>query len=189
MCTNKGTDQLCSYCTADLRLCFYIGKKPSFLKMRLNFNILEDFENASLYIGYILLKNFLKIKRMYKINILSCTPTKKKYLSIKIHKNLVARMFATALFTDIIETQENLKTASINGICAHKLSLVIANDLKHKKKQYQTGGFLSKSFEALTLFDDIKRKCPKYLLPFDYSVERNCDFFVSLCLFIVHKIF
>ena len=23
---NKGTDQLCSYCTADLRLCFRIGK-------------------------------------------------------------------------------------------------------------------------------------------------------------------
>ena len=27
---NKGTDQLCSYCEADLdlRLCFYIGKNP-----------------------------------------------------------------------------------------------------------------------------------------------------------------
>ena len=24
---NKGADQLCSYCTADLRLCFRIGKK------------------------------------------------------------------------------------------------------------------------------------------------------------------
>ena len=24
---NKGTDQLCSYCTADLRLCFGIDKK------------------------------------------------------------------------------------------------------------------------------------------------------------------
>ena len=28
MCSkNKGADQLCSYCTADLRLCFRIGKK------------------------------------------------------------------------------------------------------------------------------------------------------------------
>ena len=27
---NKGTDQLCSYCTADLRLCFCIGKNPVF---------------------------------------------------------------------------------------------------------------------------------------------------------------
>ena len=26
---NKGADQLCSYCTADLRLCFCIGKKFS----------------------------------------------------------------------------------------------------------------------------------------------------------------
>ena len=25
---NKGTDQLCSYCTADLRFCFRIGKIP-----------------------------------------------------------------------------------------------------------------------------------------------------------------
>ena len=25
---NKGADQLCSYCTADLRLCFRIGKNP-----------------------------------------------------------------------------------------------------------------------------------------------------------------
>ena len=28
---NKGADQLCSYCTADLRLCFRIGKNPVFL--------------------------------------------------------------------------------------------------------------------------------------------------------------
>ena len=27
---NKGADQLCSYCTADLRLCFRIGKNPFF---------------------------------------------------------------------------------------------------------------------------------------------------------------
>ena len=27
---NKGADQLCSYCTADLRLCFCIGKIPVF---------------------------------------------------------------------------------------------------------------------------------------------------------------
>ena len=27
---NKGADQLCSYCTADLRLCFRIGKNPAF---------------------------------------------------------------------------------------------------------------------------------------------------------------
>ena len=27
---NKGADQLCSYCTADLRLCFSIGKNPVF---------------------------------------------------------------------------------------------------------------------------------------------------------------
>ena len=27
---NKGADQLCSYCTADLRLCFCIGKNPVF---------------------------------------------------------------------------------------------------------------------------------------------------------------
>ena len=28
MCSiNKGADQLCSYCTADLQLCFCIGKK------------------------------------------------------------------------------------------------------------------------------------------------------------------
>ena len=25
---NNGADQLCSYCTADLRLCFLIGKNP-----------------------------------------------------------------------------------------------------------------------------------------------------------------
>ena len=28
----KGTDQLCSYCTADLRLCFGIGKNTVFLR-------------------------------------------------------------------------------------------------------------------------------------------------------------
>ena len=143
-----------------------------------------------LYIGYILLKNFLKIKQMYKINIYyRVRQHNKQYLSIRIHKNLVARLFATAVFTDVIETQENLKTASINGICKHKISLVIANDLKHKKNQYQNGGFLSMSFEALTLFDDVKSKCSKYLLPFDYSVESNCEVYVSPCLFIVHKIF
>ena len=38
-------------------------------------SILEDFENASMYIGYILLKNFLKVEWVYKINIVSCTPT------------------------------------------------------------------------------------------------------------------
>ena len=27
---NKGADQLCSYCTADLHLCFCIGKNPVF---------------------------------------------------------------------------------------------------------------------------------------------------------------
>ena len=27
---NKGADQLCSYCTADLRLCFRIGKNLIF---------------------------------------------------------------------------------------------------------------------------------------------------------------
>ena len=27
---NKGVDQLCSYCTADLRLCFLIGNNPVF---------------------------------------------------------------------------------------------------------------------------------------------------------------
>ena len=27
---NKVADQLCSYCTADLRLCFRIGKSPVF---------------------------------------------------------------------------------------------------------------------------------------------------------------
>ena len=27
---NKDTDQLCSYCTADLRLCFRMGKYPVF---------------------------------------------------------------------------------------------------------------------------------------------------------------
>ena len=27
---NKGTDQLSSYCGADLRLCFLVGKKPFF---------------------------------------------------------------------------------------------------------------------------------------------------------------
>ena len=32
---NKGADQLCSYCAADLRLCFRICKKPGFLTTRL----------------------------------------------------------------------------------------------------------------------------------------------------------
>ena len=48
---------------------------------------------------------------------------------------MFACLFATAVFTDVIETQENLKTATINGFCKNKQSLVIANDLKHKKKQ------------------------------------------------------
>ena len=41
---NKGTDQLCSYCTADLRLCFHIGQK-SILMMWLVFreDLLETF--------------------------------------------------------------------------------------------------------------------------------------------------
>ena len=31
MCSeNKGTDQLCSYCTADLCLCFHVGKNLVF---------------------------------------------------------------------------------------------------------------------------------------------------------------
>ena len=36
---NKGADQLCSYCEADLRLCFRIGKKSSFLMTRLKYHI------------------------------------------------------------------------------------------------------------------------------------------------------
>ena len=47
--------------------------------------------------------------------------------------------------------------------CKNKPSLVIANDLTNKKKQNQNGVFLSMSFEALTLFDDVKRMCSKYL--------------------------
>ena len=72
---------------------------------------------------------------------------------------MFACLFATAVFTDVIETQENIKTATINGFCKNKSSLVIANDLKHKKKQTPNGGFLSMSFE----FDDVKRKCSKYI--------------------------
>ena len=104
---------------------------------------------------------------------------------------MFARLFATAVFTDVIETQENLKTATINGFgfCKNKLSLVIANDLKHNKKQNQNERFLSMSFEAPTLFDDVKRKCSKYLYSLYYSVESNCYFYVKTCLFIVHKIF
>ena len=108
-----------------------------------------------------MLKNFLKITRMYKLTYYRVRQDNKQYLSIKIHKSLVARLFATAVFTDVIETQGNLNTVSINGICKHKLSRVIANDLKHKKKQNQNGGFLSMSFEALTLFVYVKRKCSK----------------------------
>ena len=33
---NKGADQMCSYCTADLRLCFSHRRKSSFLITRLN---------------------------------------------------------------------------------------------------------------------------------------------------------
>ena len=76
---------------------------------------------------------------------------------------MFARLFATAVFTDVIETQEKLKTATINEYCKNKQSVVITNDLKHKKKQNQNGEFLSMSFKALTLFDDVKRKCSKYL--------------------------
>ena len=32
---STGADQLCSYCTADLRLCFHIGKNTVFLMTRL----------------------------------------------------------------------------------------------------------------------------------------------------------
>ena len=39
---------------------------------------------------------------------------------------------------------------------------MIANDLTHKKKQNQNRGFLSMSFDAFTLFDDVKRKCSNY---------------------------
>ena len=39
-------------------------------------SILEDFENASLYISYHLLKDYLKVKRMFKIIIVSCTSTR-----------------------------------------------------------------------------------------------------------------
>ena len=35
---NKGADQLCSYCTADLRLCFRIGENPVFSLRGLNAN-------------------------------------------------------------------------------------------------------------------------------------------------------
>ena len=76
---------------------------------------------------------------------------------------MFACLFATAVFTDVIETQENLKTATINGFCKNKPPLVRANDLKHKKKQNQNEGCLSMSFEALTLFVDVKRKFSKYL--------------------------
>ena len=48
----------------------------SVLKINVIRYILEDFENASLYIGYHLLKNFLKVKRMYKIIMVSCTSTR-----------------------------------------------------------------------------------------------------------------
>ena len=34
---NKGADQLCNYCTADLRRCFRIGKNPVFSYLRLIF--------------------------------------------------------------------------------------------------------------------------------------------------------
>ena len=55
----------------------YVGKLIHIVLLLYNYyNILEDFENASLYIGYFLLKNFLKVERMYKINIESCTPAR-----------------------------------------------------------------------------------------------------------------
>ena len=34
---NKGTDQLCGYCTADLRLCFSHKQKSDILKMQLKY--------------------------------------------------------------------------------------------------------------------------------------------------------
>ena len=40
-CENKNADQLCSYCTADLCLCFRIGENPVFSRCN-SYNILPD---------------------------------------------------------------------------------------------------------------------------------------------------
>ena len=55
-----------------------VGCRTLKREILVSIHILEDFENASLYIGYHLLKNFLKVKRMYmyKIIIVSGTSTR-----------------------------------------------------------------------------------------------------------------
>ena len=53
-------------------------------------------------------QNFLRIERMYRV-----PRHNKPYLSIKVPKDLFAGLFATAVFTDITETQVNLIAATI----------------------------------------------------------------------------
>ena len=41
---NKGADQLCSYCTADLRLCFHICKSLVFFHAKAQMTITLNFK-------------------------------------------------------------------------------------------------------------------------------------------------
>ena len=69
------------------------------------------------------------------------------------------------------------------GIFESETSLVIASNLKHKKKQNKHWCFLSMSFKALTLFADVKRKVLKTQMQFDYSVKRYDTFKVVPCVY------
>ena len=56
---NKGADQLCSYCTADLRLCFRIGKIPVFSK-RGSYHIMFIFRGKS----FLVTRNYRRVLLM-----------------------------------------------------------------------------------------------------------------------------
>ena len=49
-------------------------------------------------------------------------------------------------------SEENLTVVSRKGFCERKPYTVIANSLKHKKKQIKHWHFLSMSFKALAFF-------------------------------------
>ena len=79
------------------------------------------------------------------------------YLSIKFFSliSLLKLLSSTSLRNYFSE--ENLTVATRKGFCESKTSLVIANNLKHKKKQNKHWCFLSMSLKVLKFFADVTR--------------------------------
>ena len=74
--------------------------------------------------------------------------------------------------------------ATRKGFCESKLSQVIANNIRNKKKQSNHWRFLSMAVKALEFFADVKRKVLKTQIEaFDYRAKSYGTFTIAPCLY------